>query len=190
MRSLSDDVEFWRRVDVGDVRDCWRWTGTMQNSYGTFASNGEQVGAHRYSWSFAYGAIPQHALVLHSCDRPWCVNPRHLRLGTADENGLDRSVLSRVRACLDSAERAERDRQAALDAVRAAVIPPELPSNLSSTMRRLRQQMGLTQAQFAAILGVSAPTVCGWEKGAHGMTIARMTSVAKALGVEIAELFA
>ena len=32
---------------------------------------------------------PGTKLVLHSCDNPRCVNPNHLRLGTAKENTLE-----------------------------------------------------------------------------------------------------
>ena len=58
-----------------------------------------RVLAHRYSWAYAHGVeiddIPEGFFVLHSCDNPPCVNPNHLRIGTAKENNED--MMSRGR---------------------------------------------------------------------------------------------
>jgi transcriptional regulator with XRE-family HTH domain len=56
-----------------------------------------------------------------------------------------------------------------------------------------RKRAGLSQADLAAKLGVSPGTVAGWESAgehAHGMRLDRVAEVAKALGVEVAELIA
>lgn len=129
------DVEaasFWRHVDVREMRECWMWTGATREGYGVYSTaSGRQVAAHRFAWSFAYGRIEIGKNVLHSCDVPACVNPRHLRLGTHEENVLDRTVLSRVRAVveeLDELERAEReteerDHLAHVESMRARQVP-------------------------------------------------------------------
>lgn len=66
---------------------CWIWTGhVLGNGYG---AHGKRY-AHRFSWELAHGRpITNGQHVLHACDRPLCVNPAHLFLGTAKDNHDD-----------------------------------------------------------------------------------------------------
>ena len=83
----------WQHVRVGGPDDCWEWeTGQRANYGGSTAA--------RYVWQLANGPIrdqptAQHPhgklWVLHHCDNPPCLNPHHLFLGTASDNGLDAS---------------------------------------------------------------------------------------------------
>ena len=69
---------------------CWVWHGCRQSSgYGQIRYDGKMTLAHRLSWQAHYGPIPQGRLVLHHCDTPSCVNPRHLFIGTHRDNMLD-----------------------------------------------------------------------------------------------------
>ena len=47
------------------------------------------MGAHRYSYVLAHGNIPPRKIVMHTCDNPRCVNPKHLVLGTPKDNTRD-----------------------------------------------------------------------------------------------------
>jgi DNA-binding XRE family transcriptional regulator len=171
------------------MRSCWRWKGAEQGDYGAFAIDGDQVRAHRYAWSFAYGEIPTGMLVLHGCDNSWCVNPRHLRVGTHEDNNADKSVLTRVLASI-----ADADREQAKEAERMRA-PAHTP--LSSGMRpihanikRHRIARGMTQSALANACGATKSCVCHWEKGLISPTGKRLPSVAAALGVTVGELFA
>ncbi len=111
---------FWDKVDVRSLAECWLWTaGKFAKGYGAFAYAGHRPGyAHRFSYLLHHGDIPEGALVMHSCDTPACVNPTHLRLGTAGDNardsvskgrwmtparvaGLERSLAARMAALRD-----------------------------------------------------------------------------------------
>jgi hypothetical protein len=88
-------TEYQRFINkVNFTSNCWEWTGTKyRGGYGHFRRqiNGEWVmaKAHRYSYEVHKGPIPDGLLILHSCDNPSCVNPAHLRAGTAKENVQD-----------------------------------------------------------------------------------------------------
>ena len=93
---MSSVSKFWSLVDKKKIDECWSWVGTINaEGYGVFRFSGRSWGAHRIAYSLAYGAIPKcdgrHGTlyILHSCDNPRCVNPAHLRAGTALDNTND-----------------------------------------------------------------------------------------------------
>lgn len=97
------DQRFWEKVDK-TPDDCWEWrAGRDYAGYGTFNVNLAGDGsdrarmAHRYSYELHYGPIPDGMVVMHQCDNPPCVRPDHLRVGTQDENMLDKKLKGRGR---------------------------------------------------------------------------------------------
>ena len=70
---------------------CWVWTGSKdRDGYGSLRDGNKMKRAHRVSWEIHNGEIPDGLAILHKCNNPSCVNPKHLKLGDHTENMQDR----------------------------------------------------------------------------------------------------
>jgi len=71
---------------------CWSWSAAKHpDGYGKFYINGKVEYAHRVSYSWAKGAVPDGMVVDHACHNRGCVNPSHLRLVTGKQNQENRA---------------------------------------------------------------------------------------------------
>ena|GEM_PF-3014111 len=61
--------------------------------------------------------------------------------------------------------------------------------NFAATLKGLRQKAGLTQAEFAEAIGVRQGAVAHYEIGIKAPELAKLPSIAKALGVTVPEPF-
>jgi hypothetical protein len=73
---------------------CWDWpASTNSHGYGQFSMiinhKPTMVGAHQVAYRKFVGIIPDGLIILHSCDRPPCCQPAHLRTGTISDNSQD-----------------------------------------------------------------------------------------------------
>src|SRR3954467_8753663 len=89
-------ARFWAKVAKSE--ECWLWQGANTGGtdpHGSFNTGIENL-AHRFSWLLHFGPIPKGLKVLHTCDRPLCVRPDHLFLGTQRDNMQDCAKKGRI----------------------------------------------------------------------------------------------
>ena len=108
-RSDKNPERFWNKVSktpitaLGRKKGCWEWTGSVSNKgYGKIWWGGHCTGAHRVSFDLANGYLPPshrgkgtRSEIQHSCDKPLCVRPEHLTLGTTLTNQRDKTAKGR-----------------------------------------------------------------------------------------------
>lgn len=92
---------FWLKVQVGDLGECWPFTGARSggrsgDDYGYFRLSQPRrmnVYAHRLAFCLALGIciteLTREDVVRHGCDNTICCNPMHLLHGTQAENAQD-----------------------------------------------------------------------------------------------------
>jgi len=87
---ITPEQRFFPRVDKDAEGGCWLWTGGQTLGYGRFWNGHQHDLAHRYSWEYHRGEIPEGVQVRHRCAQRLCVNPDHLFLGSAWDHVRDR----------------------------------------------------------------------------------------------------
>lgn len=92
---------FLQSIELAGEEECWPWIKTRdRDGYGKFSDDaGRDIRAHRFSYEYYVGKIPNGLSACHSCDNPPCVNWRHIYLGTVQKNTQDavtRGLINRV----------------------------------------------------------------------------------------------
>ena len=101
--------------------------------------------AHRVSWELQNGPIPEGLKVLHHCDNPPCVNPKHLFLGTIQDNADDMTSKNRQRGAPG-----ERNAQAKLTDQDVRDIRVSIRKGLSQ--RQVAKNFNIDQAVVGRIM--------------------------------------
>lgn len=84
--SVEEALKFYEIVG-----DCHIWKGSVGNGYGIFYIRGRTYRAHRASYEYRNGPIPDKLFICHKCNTKQCINPEHLYAGTSSDNAKDRS---------------------------------------------------------------------------------------------------
>jgi hypothetical protein len=73
-----------------ELGPCHIWTaGTFNTAYPKFKCEGKAVRAHRLAYTWVNGVIPDGLSIDHICSNPLCVNPKHMRLATTQQNNIN-----------------------------------------------------------------------------------------------------
>lgn len=135
---------FLRKVNKNTDTGCWDWTGSKHYfGYGKFSFLNATHGAHRVSWLLFKGDIPPKMFLCHRCDRPCCVNPDHLFLGTPKENTHDMIRKGRFKYC----ERIGRSDELSTNA------------KLTNEQAKFIRTSKLSNPALAKIFNVTPPTI-------------------------------
>ena len=115
-------ITFWDRVYTLVERDgeCLIFTGCKDEcGYGRINRDGKLVRLHRAVWERDHGRIQNDGVVMHTCDRPACIEPRHLRLGTQVENIADMDRKGRRVSLVGSMHRCAKLTESDIPRIRA-----------------------------------------------------------------------
>lgn len=109
---LTFQDRFWSKVNKEAPGGCWEWRGNTCKGCGRIWCGSCFKAAHRVSWEFVNGTIPEGMFLDHRCHNRRCVNPKHLRVVTQSQNmqhrtGAQRNGSSGVRGvCWNKKSRA------------------------------------------------------------------------------------
>jgi DNA-binding XRE family transcriptional regulator len=158
-RKLPAEQKFWKYVDKS--QDCWLWMGATAHGYGSFTSDGKTWRAHRLSYLWAYGELPNDLDVLHSCDTPPCVNPDHLFLGTQADNMADMATKGRSikgRSVKNKTHIYPNQRKS---------VPQKLTADQVCAIRRIRKEEGMTTRKLGKMFNVHHTTIGAILRGEY-----------------------
>ena len=116
------------------------------DGYITIMFNYKRFLIHRYIWEQRNGTIPNGLCILHKCDTPACINLKHLRLGTQQDNIKDMEQKGR-RATF----KGERNGNAKLTTTQVKEIRKRY-TNKSVFQQQLAREYGVSDALINHII--------------------------------------
>jgi hypothetical protein len=154
----------WDKIQKRHWKQCWNWTGHKSKGYGRLDIGGLQgVYAHRAAYISANpncglslrDESDKEKCILHRCDNPSCCNPRHLFIGSHDENMADKAKKGRAKIWAHSTE-----------TPRAKLTAEDV------FWMRMQKKHGATKKALAMLYDVSTATVSGALYGRHYRDVA------------------
>jgi hypothetical protein len=137
-----------------DINGCWIWKRSKIKGYGYPGFKGKSIRAHRLSYLTFVGEIPNNLHVLHNCDNPPCVNPKHLFLGTHQDNMKDRN--NKNRQAKGENQGNSKLLQKEVDEIRilwsAELAERAKGKGAQLTQKELAKRFGVSQMQISDIL--------------------------------------
>ncbi len=81
---------------INSENGCLEWFGAVNSKgYGKLTINKKTIAAHRLSYQDHYKVDISGQLLMHICDNPKCINPKHLVMGTIKDNINDKVTKGR-----------------------------------------------------------------------------------------------
>jgi hypothetical protein len=147
-QSKAGSEEYISENSEIDINGCWLWKRTKDKyGYGISGFKGKLIGAHRLSYLTFIGEIPNNLYVLHNCDITACVNPKHLFLGTNQDNMKDMVNKNRQASKVNKEE---------VDEIRtlysAELAERAKGKNVQLTQRELGKRFGVSRTEINNIV--------------------------------------
>lgn len=86
-------LRFQKKIELDILSGCWIWKASKDaGGYGKIVINHRLCAAHRVSYEYWNGQIPNGLEIDHLCRNRNCVNPQHLEVVTRQENLLRSNI--------------------------------------------------------------------------------------------------
>jgi len=146
-RHTKKDV--WKDIVIEDETKCWIWQGnTDRDGYGIKTIGRKQYRVSRVVYELMNSDVTLtiDKFVCHTCDNPLCCNPKHLFLGTNNDNTQDKIKKGRARYLSGSDNPMAKLTQEQVEEIRRRY------NNEKITQEALAQEYGVNNANIGCIV--------------------------------------